>query len=212
LNWRHAQRCARAPFVLRLPRRFVDTPAQVERGRPLTFRQRQHLYCRCGLARAKHGNRARVVARQSDVLTALGVNVSPCRSSRNSAQVRLAFFMFAPLYHGGNCRVAGVRRELGSIRRFNLLGPLSNPAGDPTKYCVWSKPSSGLWRGIGMLGAERAWVVHGADGLDEMTVDGKLCGATYEGPSKLLRSSPEQFGCSVHAGSSAGATPRPMQK
>src|SRR5215210_1699873 len=83
--------------------------------------------------------------------------------------------MFAPLYHGATARVAAVRRELGVHTTFNLLGPLTNPAGAPRQLIgVWhGKLIEPLARALAALGTERAWVVHGSDGLDEVTITGK---------------------------------------
>src|SRR5256885_3732719 len=80
--------------------------------------------------------------------------------------------MCAPLDHGATARVAGVRRELGVHTTFNLLGPLTNPAGAPRQVIgVWHPALvEPLARTLVALGTERAWVVHGRDGLDEVTV------------------------------------------
>jgi anthranilate phosphoribosyltransferase len=84
-----------------------------------------------GLPVAKHGNRAASSKSGSaDLLTALGVNVSAIPSVSEDALNEIGMcFMFAPLYHGATARVAGIRRQLGIHTTFNLLGPLSNPAG-----------------------------------------------------------------------------------
>ncbi len=82
--------------------------------------------------------------------------------------------MFAPLFHGATARVAQVRRELGVHTTFNLLGPLTNPARAPFQILgVWH-PSllERVASALGILGAKKAWVVHGADGLDEITLTG----------------------------------------
>src|ERR1051326_9090499 len=80
--------------------------------------------------------------------------------------------MFAPLYHGTTARVAGIRRELGIHTTFNLLGPLTNLAGAPRQIIgVWHEAlGEPLAHALGALGAQRAWVVHGLDGLDEVTL------------------------------------------
>jgi len=152
-----------------------------------------------GLPVAKHGNRAASSRSGSaDVLTALGVNVSaaPQLSEQCLNEIGICF-MFAPLYHGATARVAGVRRELGVHTTFNLLGPLSNPAGAPRQIIgVWSKDLvRHLAETLAALGTERAWVVHGADGLDEVTIDGKtFVAAAYEGAVETFEIEPEQFG------------------
>jgi anthranilate phosphoribosyltransferase len=127
-----------------------------------------------GLPVAKHGNRAASSKSGSaDLLTALGVNVGaiPLVSENALNEIGICF-MFAPLYHGATARVAGIRRQLGIHTTFNLLGPLSNPAGAPRQIIgVWRKDlAEKLAQVLAALGTERAWVVHGEDGLDEITL------------------------------------------
>lgn len=105
--------------------------------------------------------------------------------------------MFAPLYHGATARVAAIRRELGTQTTFNLLGPLTNPAGAPRQIIGVSDRSFGerLGGSLQLLGTERAWVVHGEDGLDEITIAGKTF--VTEANQKELRSfeiDPADFG------------------
>lgn len=130
-----------------------------------------------GLPVAKHGNRAASSKSGSaDVLTALGVNVSALPEISQQALNEIGMcFMFAPLYHSATARVAGVRRQLGVHTTFNLLGPLSNPAGAPRQIIgVWKKDLvTKMASALAALGTERAWVVHGEDGLDEITLVGK---------------------------------------
>ncbi len=138
----------------------------------------------CGVPVAKHGNRALSSRTGSaEVLVALGVNIetSPEIVSDCIAKAGLGFMM-APRHHGAMKHVGPTRVELGSRTIFNLLGPLSNPAG--TKRQVigvfarqWVEP---LAQVLGNLGAERAWVVHGADGLDELTTTGPSYVAALE--------------------------------
>src|SRR2546427_7723164 len=127
-----------------------------------------------GLPVAKHGNRAASSrCGSADVLAALGVNVSssPEISEKCLNEIGICF-MFAPLYHGATARVAGIRRQLGVQTTFNLLGPLTNPARAPRQIIgVWDRDLvEPMARTLALLGTERAWIVHGADGLDEVTV------------------------------------------
>lgn len=154
-----------------------------------------------GLAVAKHGNRAASSKSGSaDVLTALGVNVSALtKVSENCLNEIGICFMFAPLYHGATARVAGIRRELGVHTTFNLLGPLSNPAGAPRQIIgVWRRDLVELLANVAAaLGTERAWVVHGEDGLDEITLAGKTHVAeACEGAVKTFEIRPQDFGLS----------------
>src|SRR3989440_3770906 len=130
-----------------------------------------------GLPVAKHGNRAASSrCGSADVLTALGVNVSsPPEISEKCLNEIGICFMFAPLYHGATARVAGIRRQLGVQTTFNLLGPLTNPAGAPRQIIgVWDRSLiEPLAHTLALLGTERASVVHGADGLDGVTISEK---------------------------------------
>jgi anthranilate phosphoribosyltransferase len=152
-----------------------------------------------GLPVAKHGNRAASSRSGSaDVLTALGVNINalPEVSATCLAQIGICF-MFAPLYHGATARVASVRRELGIHTTFNLLGPLSNPAGAPMQIVgVWRRELVELLaHALAALGTERAWVVHGEDGLDEITLAGRTVVAEVrQGAVKSFTISPADFG------------------
>src|SRR5688572_2231325 len=152
-----------------------------------------------GLPVAKHGNRAASSKSGSaDLLTALGVNVSaiPLVSENALNEINICF-MFAPLFHGATARVAGIRRQLGIHTTFNLLGPLSNPAGAPRQIIgVFRKDlAEKLARVLAALGTERAWVVHGEDGLDEITLAGKTHVAEARGGEvRTLEISPQDFG------------------
>ncbi len=157
-----------------------------------------------GLPVAKHGNRAASSKSGSaDLLAALGVNVSAIPSvSENSLNEIGICFMFAPLYHGATARVAGIRRQLGIHTTFNLLGPLSNPAGAPRQIIgVWRKDlAERLARVLAALGTEHAWVVHGEDGLDEITLAGKTHVAeARRGEVKTFEIAPEDFGFEARA-------------
>jgi len=152
-----------------------------------------------GLPVAKHGSRAATSRSGSaDVLTKLGVKVdAPAEVSEDSLNQLGICFMFAPLYHGATARVAGVRRELGVHTTFNLLGPLTNPAGAPRQIIgVWHPALvEPLARTLAALGTERAWVVHGSDGLDEITLTGKTSVAeTVNGEVRRFEIAPEDFG------------------
>ncbi len=157
-----------------------------------------------GLPVAKHGNRAASSKSGSaDLLTALGVNVSaiPLVSENALNEIGICF-MFAPLYHGATARVAGIRRQLGVHTTFNLLGPLSNPAGAPRQIIgVWRKDlAEKLAQVLAALGTERAWVVHGEDGLDEITLAGKTHVAeAQDGQVKTFEIEPGDFGFEVGA-------------
>jgi anthranilate phosphoribosyltransferase len=129
-----------------------------------------------GLRVAKHGNRS--VSSQcgsADVYEALGVNVAaaPAVVEQSLETVGIAFF-FAPTFHPSMRHAAPVRRELAVRTAFNLLGPLTNPAA--TRRQLVGVPHAELTelmaRSLLMLGSERAWVVHGADGIDEMSTTG----------------------------------------
>jgi anthranilate phosphoribosyltransferase len=105
--------------------------------------------------------------------------------------------MFAPLYHGATARVAGIRRQLGIHTTFNLLGPLSNPAGAPRQIIgVWRQDlAERMARVLSALGTERAWVVHGEDGLDEITLAGRTHVAeAHDGQVSTFEIAPEDFG------------------
>jgi anthranilate phosphoribosyltransferase len=153
-----------------------------------------------GLPVAKHGARASTSnSGSADVLEALGVNtaaspeiVERCLNDHGIC------FIFAPLFHRATARVARVRRELGVHTTFNLLGPLTNPARAPFQLV-------GVWRSslvekvasvLALLGVKQAWVVHGADGLDEVTITGEtFVAACSAGTSvKTFTVSPEDFG------------------
>ena len=130
----------------------------------------------CGVPVAKHGNRS--VSSQcgsADVFDALGVNVaaSPATVERALRDTGIAFF-FARTFHPAMKHAAQVRTDLGIRTAFNLLGPLTNPAGATRQLVGVPRPelTELLARSLMMLGSKRAWVVHGADGIDELTTTG----------------------------------------
>ena len=180
---------------------FVDT-AGTGSSRAKTFNistAAAFVIAGAGLPVAKHGNRAASSKSGSaDLLTALGVNVSaiPLVSENALNEIGICF-MFAPLFHGATARVAGIRRQLGIHTTFNLLGPLSNPAGAPRQIIgVWREDlADKLAHALAALGTERAWVVHGEDGLDEITLAGKTHVAEAQnGSVKTFDVGPEDFG------------------
>ena len=129
-----------------------------------------------GVVVAKHGNRA--VSSQcgsADVFEALGVNLGATADRVADAldQANIAFF-FAPAWHPSMKHAGPTRRELGVRTAFNLLGPLTNPAGPRRQLIGVSRPEHTelIARTLGELGSERAWVVHGAGGLDELSTLG----------------------------------------
>jgi anthranilate phosphoribosyltransferase len=153
-----------------------------------------------GLPVAKHGSRAATsFCGSADVIEALGVNTAaaPATVERCLNEHGICF-IFAPLFHRATARVADIRRELGLRTTFNLLGPLTNPARAPFHIVgVWH-PSllERVASALSLLGVEKAWVVHGADGLDEITITDK----TFVAASSSNRSvqtftiSPHDFG------------------
>jgi anthranilate phosphoribosyltransferase len=130
----------------------------------------------CGLKIAKHGNRAlSSKSGSADVLTALGVRIdlSPEQISRCIAQAGCGF-MFAPAHHASMKHVGPTRVELGTRTIFNLLGPLSNPAGVRRQVTgvfakAWVEPLAHV---LNNLGSERAWICHGEGGFDEIVPSG----------------------------------------
>jgi len=130
----------------------------------------------CGVKVAKHGNRS-VSSRcgSADVFEQLGVNISAPAPvvERSLHEANIAFF-FAPTFHPSMKHAAQTRRELGVRTAFNLLGPLTNPAGAQRQIVGVPRPELAdlVARALLMLGADRAWVVHGVDGIDEISTTG----------------------------------------
>ncbi len=130
----------------------------------------------CGTRVAKHGNRS--VSSQSgsaDVFEALGVNVAaaPAQVERCLDEARIGF-LFAPTFHPSMRHAGPTRRALGVRTAFNLLGPLTNPAQASHQLVGVPRPefTELIARALMLLGSERAWVVHGADGIDEISTTG----------------------------------------
>ena len=153
----------------------------------------------CGVPVAKHGNRA-LSSRcgSADVLTALGVKIDADMAlvERCIAEAGIGFLM-APRHHGAMRHVAGARMELGTRTIFNLLGPLSNPAGAARQLIGvfaerWVEPLAEVLRS---LGSRHVWVVHGHDGLDEITTTGPTAVAEVkDGAVRRFEVAPEDFG------------------
>jgi anthranilate phosphoribosyltransferase len=152
-----------------------------------------------GVPVAKHGNRA-LSSRSgaADVLTALGVNIDlDPQQIANCIREAGIGFMFAPAHHPAMKNVGATRAELGTRTIFNLLGPLSNPAGVRRQMIgvfsrQWTQPLAQVLKN---LGAERVWVVHGSDGLDEITTAGPTSVTALEdGTIKSFEISPEDVG------------------
>jgi anthranilate phosphoribosyltransferase len=130
----------------------------------------------CGVRVAKHGNRS-VSSRcgSADLFEAMGVNISapPSVVEQCLSDANIAFF-FAPTFHPSMRHAGPTRKELGVRTAFNLLGPLTNPAGTTRQLVGVPRPelTELVAKSLGMLGSQRVWVVHGADGLDEISTTG----------------------------------------
>lgn len=158
-----------------------------------------------GIIVAKHGNRA-LSSRSgaADVLSSLGVKIdlSPDDVGRCIREAGIGF-MFAPAHHPAMKNVNPSRVELATRTIFNLLGPLSNPAGVKRQMVgvfsrQWVQPLAQVLKN---LGAELVWVVHGSDGLDEITLTGPTSVASLEnGNIRTFEVSPEEAGLSPVAG------------
>jgi len=129
-----------------------------------------------GVPVAKHGNRS-LTSRSggADVLMALGVDIDcpMAQVERSMAEAGVGFLM-APRHHKAVAHVMGARKELGTRTVFNMLGPLTNPGFVKRQLigCYAREITRPMAEALGRLGSEKAWVVHGADGLDEMTTTG----------------------------------------
>jgi anthranilate phosphoribosyltransferase len=130
----------------------------------------------CGVKVAKHGNRS-VSSRcgSADLFEELGVNVAahPLVVEQTLRDANIAFF-FAPTFHPSMRHAAPIRKEMGIRTTFNLLGPLTNPAGATRQIVGVPRPelTQVMARALMLLGAKRAWVVHGAGGIDEISTTG----------------------------------------
>ncbi len=153
----------------------------------------------CGVPVAKHGNRAlSSKSGSSQILEELGVNIAAEKVEASLAQAGIGF-MFAPAHHAAMRHVGSVRQELGTGTIFNLLGPLSNPAGAKRQLLgvfdkKWLAPFAHV---LHQLGSEYAWIVHGADGLDELTTtDISYVAQLKHGEISSFEIAPEDFGIS----------------
>jgi anthranilate phosphoribosyltransferase len=167
-----------------------------------------------GLTVAKHGNRS-VSSRSgsADVLSALGVKIDlPTERVADCINEIGIGFLFAPLYHGAMKHCAGPRQEMGIRTMLNLLGPLTNPAGATIQVLgVYESRFTSLLGNVLMhLGSQHCFVVHGVDGLDEITLTAKTQISEAKGgilSNYLL--DPEEFGLAlVPAKQLAGGTPQ----
>ena len=152
-----------------------------------------------GIPVAKHGNRS--VSSKSgsaDVLEALGVKIDLQPEKVEKCLFETGFgFLFAPLFHPAMKYAIGPRREMGIRTIFNILGPITNPAGAKRQILgvFSSKLTATLALVLGNLGAEDAMVVHGEDGLDEITItDGTKVSRFLKGKVENIYLSPEDFG------------------
>lgn len=150
---------------------------------------------------AKHGNRAATSrCGSADILAAAGVSFDITPQEMGECLKKTGFgFFFAPAHHPATKRAGAIRRELGFRTIFNFLGPLSNPAGTQFQLLGVSNPKMVpvLAQAIAELGAERAMVVCGEDGLDEITLTGPTIAAEVSsGSVRPLTLTPEEFGLS----------------
>lgn len=156
----------------------------------------------CGVPVAKHGNRAASSkSGAADVLEALGVNLDISTEALEDALQQFNFcFLMATNHHQAMKHVVPVRKQLGFRTIFNLLGPLANPAGTKRQLIgvfdqKWLRPMAEV---LSNLGTEKAWLVHGDDGLDEITTTTTTHIVSLEhGEIKEFTLSPEEFGISL---------------
>jgi anthranilate phosphoribosyltransferase len=167
-----------------------------------------------GVRVAKHGNRSySSKSGSADVLEALGVRVELPIERAGAAIEKIGIgFLFAQVAHTSMRHAAGARKRIGGHTIMNLLGPLTNPAGAQSQVmgvfaAKWVEPEA---RALAELGSERAFVVHGADGLDEISISGEtFVSEVRHGVVKSYRVAPEDFGLErapLEAISGGGAT------
>nr|CRH06182.1 anthranilate phosphoribosyltransferase [Candidatus Magnetococcus massalia] len=157
----------------------------------------------CGLTVAKHGNRSITSKSGSaDVLKALGVNIDADKGVVETCLARCGIgFLFAPKHHGAMKHAIGPRKELALRTIFNLLGPLTNPARAPYQLIGvfdgnWTEAMASV---LGRLGSKRAMVVHGSDGLDEITITGttQVSELKADGSVETWTLNPADYGLSL---------------
>jgi len=158
----------------------------------------------CGVPIAKHGNRAASSkSGTADVLETLGINLDAPQDILEDALREIGFaFLMAPAHHPAVKHVRSVRKAMGIRTLFNIIGPLANPAG--TKFQLIGVYDKNLVvpiaEALAALGSERAWVVHGDDGMDEITVTTTtLIAELNNGIVTSREISPEDFGLPRHA-------------
>jgi anthranilate phosphoribosyltransferase len=167
----------------------------------------------CGAVVAKHGNRS-VSSRSgsADVLEAAGVRIDLSAEQMGRCLEDVGFaLLFAPMLHGAMKHALGPRREMRLRTIFNLLGPLTNPAGAERQLLgVFDEGKARLVAGaLRLVGVERAWVVHGMDGLDELSVttDSLVFEVAGDAPVRESRMTPEEAGLRRHALLPVGGNP-----
>lgn len=148
---------------------------------------------------AKHGNRAASSKTGSaDALVNLGVNIVAETDLAKKCLDEIGIcFMFAPKFHNLTMELAMARKSLGKPTIFNLLGPMANPANAPFQLIgIWNKDfMKPMAEAIAKLGTEKTWIVHGEDGLDEITLNGKTFVAEIVGDEvNYFEITPEDFG------------------
>jgi len=153
----------------------------------------------CGVTVAKHGNKAlSSKSGAADVLSCLGLNMeAPVPTVEKAINEGGIGFLMAPIYHTAMRFVGGLRVEIGTRTIFNLIGPISNPAGVKRQMTGvyekrWVRPLAEV---LGGLGSEKVWIVHGSDGMDEITTTGPTYVAEYaNGSVREFEINPTDYG------------------
>ncbi|EPX78127.1 anthranilate phosphoribosyltransferase [Salipiger mucosus] len=158
-----------------------------------------------GVPVAKHGNRnLSSKSGSADALTQMGVKVMiPPKAAEKALKSTGICFMMAPMHHPAMANVGPVRTELGTRTIFNILGPITNPAGVKRQLTgAFSRDLiQPMAETLGQLGSERAWLVHGSDGTDELAISGMSWVAALEedGSVREVELHPEDAGLPEHA-------------